>query len=354
MQRCNSPRIQRVLERIVARERLTRDEVFEFLEEIKLGKASPVQVGGLLIGLVMKGVDADELSAISEWMRDNAVHVKPKINETIIDTCGTGGGLLTFNVSTATALVAASANVPVAKHGSRSISHKTGSADVLERLNVKINLTKAQAERLIEETNFTFLFAPLFHPMMHKILGPEQELGVKTIFYTLIGPLINPALVKAHVLGVYRRELVEPVAYVLAKLGYTKALVVHGVDGLDEISNIGKTLIAEVQNGKLYDVYEVTPEDFGVSKSKASDLAPEVDSPEYNAELIVKLLKGSKFDTAKRDLLLLNSAGALYVGERVKCLKDGLEYARNIVDEGAPYRKLEEVAEASKRLVSYE
>ena len=347
-------KIQKVLGKVVARERLTRDEVFEFLEEIKMGRASPVQVGGLLIGLVMKGVDADELSAISEWMRANAVHVKPKVNGTIIDTCGTGGGLLTFNVSTATAFVAAAADIPVAKHGSRSISHKSGSADVLEKLNVKINLTKAQAERLIEETNFTFLFAPLFHPMMHKILGPEQELGVKTVFYTLVGPLINPALIKAHVLGVYKRELVEPVAYVLAKLGYSRALVVHGLDGLDEISNVGKTVVAEVQNGKLYDVYEVTPEDFGVPRSKAGELAPEADSPEYNAELIIRLLKGDRFDNAKRDLLLLNSAGALYVGGKVKCLKEGLECARNIVDEGIPHRKLEEVAEASQRIVSYE
>ncbi|MGC8912219.1 MAG: anthranilate phosphoribosyltransferase [Nitrososphaeria archaeon] len=346
--------MQKIIGRVVAREKLAREEVFQFLDEIKSGAASPVQIGGLLVGLVMKGIDVDELLAIVEWMRNNAVHVRPKVDGIVIDTCGTGGGLLTFNVSTASAIVAAASNVPVAKHGSRSISHKSGSADVLERLNVKINLTKEQAERLIEETNFTFLFAPLFHPMMHKILGPEQELGVKTVFYTLVGPLINPALVKAHVLGVYRREIVEPIAQVLAGLGYARALVVHGLEGLDEISNTGETVVAEVQNGRLYDVYEIVPEDFGIPRSRAADLAPEVDSPEYNAELIIRLLKGDRLDTAKRDFLLLNSAGALYVGGKVKCLKDGLEFARNVIDEGLADRKLEEISEVSQKVMSYE
>jgi len=341
--------IQLAISKLVSRVNLTRDEVFKVLEEIKRNKVSNTQIGGFLVGLAMKGVSVEELAAIAEWMRKNAIVVKPRIERRLIDTCGTGGGVLTFNVSTATAIATSAAGVPVAKHGSRSISHKSGSADVLEALNVNINLTKEEAERLIENVGFAFLYAPLFHPVMHKVLGPESELGVKTVFYTVIGPLINPAHVKAHVLGVYKRELVDPVARVLARLGYVRALVVHGVDGLDEISVSGPTIVADVKDGKLVDTYEVVPEDLGLKRAKVTDLAPEVDDPRYNAEIIVKLFKG-ELTGAKRDFLLANMAGALVVGGLAKDLKDGVEIAETVLSEGLAYRKLQEIVKASKEV----
>ena len=339
--------LQKVIEKLTVKKDLEREEIFNVLEEVKTGNATNAQIGGFLVGLVMKGVTVDELSAIAEWMRQNAVVVKPKVRGQIIDTCGTGGGVLTFNVSTASAIIAAAAGIPVAKHGSRSISHKSGSADVLEALGVNINLSKEQAESLIEKVGFAFLYAPLFHSVMGKVLGPESELGIKTVFYTVVGPLISPAHVKAHILGVYKGELVEPVARVLANLGYVRALVVHGLDGLDEISNVGLTLVAEVQNGRVSDVYTISPEELGVHRAKLEELQPEIDDPKCNAEIIKRLFKGEKVGS-KRDFLLLNAAGALYVGGVVKDLKNGVEVARNILDEKQAYRKLEEIVEASR------
>lgn len=341
--------IQLAIEKITYKDELDRHEIFQVLEEIKNGGATPVQIGGFLVGLVMKGVSVSELAAIAEWMRNNAIVVKPKVRRLLIDTCGTGGGLLTFNVSTANAILASAAGVPVAKHGSRSISHKSGSADVLEALNVNINLTKEQAERLIEEVGFAFLYAPLFHPVMHKVLGPESELGVKTVFYTVIGPLISPAHVKAHVLGVYKKELVEPVAQVLAKLGYTRALVVHGLAGLDEISTVGPTLVAEVVDGVVKDIFEIVPEDLGVKRARIEDLRAEVDNPRCNAEIIIKLLKG-ELGGPKKDFLIANAAGSLVVGGLAKDLKEGAEMAENVLSEGLAYKKLEEIIEVSNKV----
>jgi anthranilate phosphoribosyltransferase len=341
--------IQEAIDKLVRMEALSRVEIFHVLEEIKNNLATDTQIGGFLVGLVVKGVNVEELTAIAEWMRLNATIVKPRVNDLIIDVCGTGGGLLTFNVSTANSIVTAAAGIPVAKHGSRSISHKSGSADVLEELGININLTRSQAEKLIEDVKYAFLYAPLFHPVMGKVLKPESELGIKTVFYTVIGPLISPAHVKAHVLGVYRRELVKPIAEVLARLGYVKALVVHGLDGLDEISNIGTTLIADVENGRVKDIYEVTPEDFGVRRAKAEDLKPEEDSPKCNAEIIRRILKGVE-KGARRDFLLANTAGSLLVGGLVKSFKDGVELAEKIIDDNLAYRKLTEIAEFSWRV----
>jgi len=326
--------IKSVMQKIVSRGVLDPSEISYFLDGVKMGRVAEVQIGGFLVGLAMKGVVEEELAAIAKWMRENSVAVRPKVSGRLIDTCGTGGGVLTFNVSTASAIVASAAGVPVAKHGSRSISHKTGSADVLEALGVNIELTKEQAERLIEEVGFAFLYAPLFHPVMHKILGPETLLGVKTVFYTIVGPLINPADVKAHILGVYNKDLIEPIAKVLARLGYERALVVHGVDGLDEISNVGPTLIGDVENGRVKGIYEITPP---------------VDDPQCNAEIIRGIFNGKILD-AKRDFLLVNAAGALVVGGLVDGLRDGVELAKNVLDEGRASKKLQEIIEASHRV----
>jgi anthranilate phosphoribosyltransferase len=341
--------IRKVLQKIVSRGVLDHSEIFDFLEGVKTGKVAEVQIGGFLVGLAMKGVTEEELATIAQWMRKNSIAVRPRVRSRLMDTCGTGGGILTFNVSTAVAILVAATGIPIAKHGSRSISHRSGSADVLEALGVNIDLTKEQAERLIEEVGFAFLYAPKFHPLMHKILGPESLLGIKTVFYTVIGPLINPADVKAHLLGVYRKDLVEPIARVLAKLGYVRALVVHGVDGLDEISNVGPTLIGDVENGRFKGIYEVTPEDMGVKRSHPSEIMPLVDDPLHNAEIIRGIFKGD-VSGAKRDFLIVNAAGALVVGGLVKDLRDGVELAKKVLDEGRAHRKLLEIIEASHKV----
>lgn len=254
-----------------------------------------------------------------------------------------GGGLSTFNISTATAIVAAAAGIPVAKHGSRSISSLSGSADVLEALGVNIDLSPEAACRMIEDIGIAFLYAPLFHPVMCKVLPPETELGIKTIFYTIIGPLINPAFASRHILGVYKPELLDTVTSVARDLGYTDALFVHGLDGLDEISLMGRTRINELRNGNVR-TYEITPEDFGLSRCTLEDI--KTGTPEENAACIRGVFAG-KISGPQRDAILLNAAGALMIGERAGSFQEGIELARTLIDSGAAARKLSELSEAS-------
>ena len=194
---------KKIMTKITTGQKLTEEEIFALIAAINQGEVSDVQIAGFQVGLLMKGTGLEELSAFAKAMRANCVPLRPHAAAELMDTCGTGGGLSTFNISTATALVAAAAGIPVAKHGSRSISSLSGSADVLEALGVNIQLTPRQAERLIEDIGIAFIYAPLFHPVMCKVLPPETELGIKTIFYTIIGPLINPAFAPRHLLGVY-------------------------------------------------------------------------------------------------------------------------------------------------------
>jgi anthranilate phosphoribosyltransferase len=261
----------------------------------------------------------------------------------MMDTCGTGGGLSTFNISTATAILAASAGIPVAKHGSRSISSLSGSADVLEALGVEINLAPAQVEKMIEEIDISFIFAPLFHPVMGKVLPPEQDLGIKTIFYTIIGPLINPARAPRHLLGVYKPELLDMVAYVAKELGYTRAFFVHGLDGLDEISLLGKTRINELKDGWVR-TFEIAPEDFGMERCKLEDI--KTGTPKENAETICGVFS-KKIHGARRNAIVLNSAGALVVGGAADDFIQGITLAKELIDSGMAERKLKELVEMS-------
>ena len=253
-----------IMTKVTNGQELSEQEIFELISAINNDEVSDVQIAGFQVGLLMKGASLAEIASIAKAMRQNCVPLKPKVTAELMDTCGTGGGLSTFNISTATALVAAAAGIPIAKHGSRSISSLSGSADVLEALGVNINLTPAQAEMLIEEIGIAFIYAPLFHPVMCKVLPPETELGIKTIFYTIIGPLINPAFAPRHLLGVYKPELLDTVTYVAKELGYTNAMFVHGTDGMDEISLLGTTKINELKNGEVRS-YEICPEDFGLT-----------------------------------------------------------------------------------------
>ncbi|MBO8183739.1 MAG: anthranilate phosphoribosyltransferase [Archaeoglobus sp.] len=334
--------IRNALNKLVEGYNLSEKETYDFVIALKDKKLTDAQIGAFLLGLTMKGPTIEEVAGIVRGMKDVCNAIRPKV-KVLIDTCGTGGGLTTFNISTANAILA-SCEVAVAKHGSRSISSLSGSADVLEALGVNINLKPEQAERLIEKVGIAFLYAPLFHPVMGEVLKPESELGIKTIFYTIIGPLINPADARRHVLGVYRPELVNMVAEIVSALKYEHVLVVHGLDGLDEISPLGKTVVAEVKKGKV-EKYEITPEDFGIERGSIEDVAG--GTANFNAEVIRNVFSGEK--SPRRNAVLLNAAASLYVGGKASSLEEGIEIAANLIDEGRAMEKLEEFIRESNK-----
>jgi len=335
--------IKNVLQKLTAKEDLTAEEAYSLIVAIKNDELSDVQIAGFQVALLMKGPTLTEITAITQAMRDNCIKISPKVNDELMDTCGTGGGLSTFNISTSVAFVAAAAGIPVAKHGSRSISSLSGSADVLEALNVEINQSPKGVEKLIEDIGIAFLYAPLFHPVMGKVLPPEKDLGIKTIFYTIIGPLINPAKATKHVLGVYKPELLDTVSQVAASLGYKRALFVHGEDGLDEISLLGKTKIYELNNGSITR-YEITPEDFGLSCCTLAEIA--TGTPEENAIMIRNVFSG-KDRGPRRQAVILNAAGALMIGDKANSFSDGIKLASEIIDSGAAQNKLHQLITAS-------
>jgi len=335
-----------ILGKITNHHELSEAEILELIKAIRNDEISDVQIAGFQVALLMKGASEKEMAYIAKAMRKNCVPLKPKVSSELMDTCGTGGGLSTFNISTATAIVAASAGIPMAKHGSRSISSLSGSADVLEALGVNINLSPESVEKMIEEIGIAFIFAPLFHPVMCKVLPPEQDLGIKTIFYTIIGPLINPAFAPRHLLGVYKPELLDTVSYVAKELGYTNAMFVHGLDGLDEISLLGRTRINELKNGVLK-TYEIAPEDFGLSRCTINDI--KTGTPAENAEVVKGVFAGS-IKGAKYDAIVLNSAGALVVGGKADNFKEGISIAKELIDGGLALRKLGQLCEMSNVL----
>lgn len=335
-----------IITKITTGQKLAEAEIFDLIAAIRRDEITDVQIAGFQVGLLMKGTSLEELSAFAKAMRANCVPLKPQVSEELMDTCGTGGGLSTFNISTATALVAAAAGIPIAKHGSRSISSLSGSADVLEALGVNINLTPKQAEHLIENIGIAFIYAPLFHPVMCKVLPPEAELGIKTIFYTIIGPLINPASAPRHLLGVYKPELLDTVTHVAKELGYTTAMFVYGLDGLDEISLLGKTRINELRQGEVR-TYEICPEDFGLTSCSLEDI--KTGTPEENAAVIKGVFAGDIVGPRK-DAIILNAAGALIVGGKADNFNRGVALAREMIESGKAKQKLEELVLYSNRI----
>jgi len=332
-----------ILAKITTHQELTEAEISELISAINEGTVSDVQIAGFQVALLMKGASLPEIAYIAKAMRDNCVPIRPRTAAETMDTCGTGGGLSTFNISTAVAVVAAAGGIPVAKHGSRSIASLSGSADVLEELGVNINLTPDQAAKMIEDIGIAFLYAPLFHPVMGKVLPPEQDLGIKTIFYSIIGPLINPAFAPRHLLGVYKPDLLETVAFVAKELGYTQAMFVHGLDGLDEISLLGRTRIVQLDHGNLT-TFEIEPEDFGLSRCELSDI--KTGTPRENADTIHAVFAGE--EGPRRDAILLNAAGALVVGSKADGFAEGIDLARQIIDSGAAAAKLGELRDMSQ------
>jgi anthranilate phosphoribosyltransferase len=332
------------------RQSLSREEARVVMAEVLAGKCTDAQIAALLVALHMKGETVEEIVGFAEAIRAAATPLGLRPNHTVdvsgterdalVDTCGTGGDASgTFNISTATALVVAGAGVRVAKHGNRSVTSKCGSADVMEALGVNINLPPTRLATCLEEVGIAFLFAPAMHSAMKYVQSARRELRLRTVF-NLLGPLTNPAHASAQVVGVYSVALVEKLAEALSMLGLHRALVVHGLDGLDEITITGPTRIAEVREGTIRS-YEVTPEEFGIGRGTIDDISG--GDATANATIIRDVLAGKK--SPRRDVVLLNAAAALVAAGKADHLTDALPLASRSIDSGAAAEKLQALVE---------
>jgi anthranilate phosphoribosyltransferase len=327
--------LKQAIGRVIDRGELSREEMFDVMRTIMTGGATPAQIGGFLIGLRMKGETVAEIAAAARVMRELATRVEVD-GAHLVDTCGTGGDAsATFNVSTAAAFVAAAAGARVAKHGNRSVSSKSGSADVLEAAGVRLDLTPAQVARCIEEVGVGFMFAPAHHGAMKHAVGPRREMGARTIF-NMLGPLTNPANAPNQVLGVFTDELLEPLARVLLELGSRHVLVVHARDGLDEISVGDKTEVAELRDGQIRR-FAIQPEDFGVARTAISALR--VDSAEASLEVIRGVLEDRSGPA--RDIVMLNAGAAIYAAGVAQTLAEGMELADRAIAGGEARNRLD-------------
>lgn len=323
---------------------LSSDEASTVMEEIMDGQATDAQIASLITALRIKGETVEEIFGFAKVMRAHAERVYSQ-ESNILDTCGTGGdGSHTFNISTTAAFVAAGAGVTVAKHGNRSVSSKSGSADVLETLGVKIDLSPEAVGKCLDEVGIGFLFAPTLHKAMKYAIGPRKEIAIRTVF-NILGPLTNPAYASFQVLGVYDSNLTEIMAEALGNLGVKHALVVHGADGLDELSTTGKSKVSEMVKGKIEN-YHLDPEEFGIPLAKVEDLRG--GSASDNAVILRAILEGEK--GPKRDIVILNAGAALQAAEAVKDIREGIAEAQKSIDEGKALRKLLELIEFSQSL----
>ncbi len=330
--------IKDAIKKVVENTDLSTDEASTVMGEIMRGEATPSQISCLITALRMKGETADEVTGFASKMREHALKIDVKFGN-LIDTCGTGGDFSgTFNISTVSAIVAAAAGAMVAKHGNRSASSKCGSADVLEALGVKIDLPPQKVKRSIEEIGIGFIFAQTFHPAM-KYAGPSRkEIGIRTIF-NILGPLTNPAGTKFQLLGIFSEKLTELMARVLQNLGSTEVMVVHGMDGLDEITLTDRTKISHLKDGNIK-TYFIEPKDFRMNRYAKEDLIG--GSVNDNVKITRDILKGVE-KSAKRDIVLLNTAAALVVGQVAKDINDGIARAKEAIDSGKAFKKLEEL-----------
>ncbi|MEM0359399.1 MAG: anthranilate phosphoribosyltransferase [Candidatus Hadarchaeales archaeon] len=332
--------LQRCLEKILRFSPLTGEEASEVMRYMMSGEAPPLQVAAFLTALRMKGETVEELTAFAKTMREFSLKVE--VGGKLVDTCGTGGdSIKTFNISTTAMFVAAGAGITVAKHGNRSVTSKAGSADVLEALGAVIDLPPKEVKRCLEQVGIGFMFAPVFHPAMRYVAPIRKELGIRTVF-NLLGPLTNPAGAKAHLLGVFEPDLTEKMALVLRALGCERAMVVHGMDGLDEFSTLGETKVSELVEGEVR-TFRMRPEDLGLERARAKDL--EGGGPKENARILLRVLEGER--GPKRDIVLLNASAILVVGGKVENLKEGLQLASETLDSGRALKKLEEFVKAT-------
>ncbi|MCL6515552.1 anthranilate phosphoribosyltransferase [Alicyclobacillus sp.] len=334
--------VRDVLQQVSQGRALDEDAAERFMHELMEGRVTAVQTAGLLAAMAVRGEAVSEIVGFARAMRAHSVRLDTGLD--VVDTCGTGGdGGQTFNISTAAAIVAAACGVPVAKHGNRAVSSRSGSADVLHELGAAIQLSAEEALACLEETNLCFLFAQAYHPAMKHAAEPRKQLGFRTIF-NILGPLTNPAGARRQVLGVYRADLVDKVAEALNRLGTTHALVVHGDGGIDEISLQGETLIAEVRDGRVR-TYTVVPEDFGLRRAGLAALAG--GDAAHNASIIRRVLEGETGPA--RDVVVLNAGAVLHVAGRADSIADGVRLAQAALDSGDAAAALSRFVEATHR-----
>lgn len=328
------------IKKVIEKKDLTTEEAESAMEMIMSGEATPAQIGSYLTALRMKGETIEEITGCAKGMREKCVQLKGEGD--LMDIVGTGGDCTnTFNVSTVSSFVVAASGVRVAKHGNRSVSSKCGSADVLEALGVKLDLTKEQNEQVLRKTGMCFMFAPVYHSAMKYVAAPRKELGVRTIF-NILGPLANPAYATLQIMGVYSEELVEPMAKVLNNLGVKRAMVVHGVDGVDEVSICGATKVCEVRDGKLTS-FVIEPEKLGLKVASPEDIKG--GRAQENKEIALKILEGEK--SAKRDMVLINSAVAIYTALEDRSLEECVKIAEEMIDSGKALAKCKEFVAAT-------
>jgi anthranilate phosphoribosyltransferase len=326
--------IQQALADLLDGRNLTRERSREVMDEIMRGEATQAQMGGFLVALRLKGETTDEIAGCAEAMRAHVLPVRPQRDD-LVDTAGTGGdGAATINISTAAAIVAAAAGAGVAKHGNRAVSSASGSADVLEALGFELELPPERIAKSIDELGFGFMFAPSHHPAMRHAAPVRRELAARTVF-NVLGPLTNPAGARAQVIGVYAKPLVRTIAEVLAQLGARRAFVVHGADGIDELSPAGPNDVCEVVDGRVR-ARVIDPLDLGIERCDPADLRG--GSPAENAGAVHEVFAGA--DGGRRDAILLNAAGAIAAAGHAEDLREGLGLAREAVDSGAAAERL--------------
>jgi len=338
--------IRDCIQKLVERRNLLYEEAQEAMKEIMSGQATDVQIATFLTALRMKGETSDEIAALTTTLKTFCHRIHPTVRGRLVDTCGTGGGRIkTFNISTTAAFVVAGAGIAVAKHGNRSFTSKSGSADVLERLGFNLTVDPETVKQTIEDVGIGFMFAPIFHPAMKYAAESRRAMGIRTVF-NVLGPLSNPADADSQLLGVYTHELVTPLAHALRRLGCREAMVVHGLDGLDEISTIGRTLLAWLRDDEIQTV-EMMPRDFGLRRAQLAELQGA--TPEENAEITFRILTGRDYhDDPKRDIVLINAAAGIIVGGKADVFDEGLELARESINSGKAYTRLKMLVKASK------
>jgi anthranilate phosphoribosyltransferase len=333
--------IQTAIKSVIGKQDLSRQEMTAVMNQIMTGECTPAQIGGFLVGMRMKGETVDEITAAARVMRDLSTSVMVDVDH-LVDTCGTGGDASgSFNISTASAIVTAAAGAHVAKHGNRSVSGATGSADVLEAAGVNLNITPAQVGDCISQVGVGFMFAQKHHSAMRHAIGPRKEMAVRTIF-NVLGPLTNPAGAPNQVIGVFAKELVEPLAQVLKQLGSRHVMIVHSDDGMDELSVSADSTVAELKNGEIK-TYTVEPSDFGLEKSDIECL--KVDNVEQSLAMIQSVL-ANQAGPAK-DIVCLNAGAAIYVSGITDTLLAGVQKAQSVIADGKAAKILEGLVKQS-------
>lgn len=333
--------IQTAIKMVIANQNLSTGDMTAVMQQIMTGECTPAQIGGFLVGLRMKGENIDEISAAATVMRELSTRVKVDAKH-LVDTCGTGGDASgSFNISTASAIVAAAAGARVAKHGNRSVSSKSGSADVLEAAGVNLDITPEQVGACIEQVGVGFMFAQKHHSAMRHAIGPRKEMAVRTIF-NVLGPLTNPAGAPNQVIGVFDGDLVEPLANVLKNLGSRHVMVVHGDDGMDEISISAKTRVAELKDGEVT-CYTLSPTDFGLEMADLADL--KVDSVEQSLAMIQSVLGNTPGPAL--DIVALNAGAAIYVSGLAESMTIGVQMAQSAIADGRASEVLDNLIEKS-------